>query len=175
MSLRFIMSGVNVKAFADWITEYDTNRDVTTTCTVDGRTYVSTAYTWDSNINWALKPIIKRAITDGIITEEDSNYFQLFSIAGTADSIGFNAPRIISKNISRSEAYIQGRESILRLSMFCKTYLKGFEHSHISSIANTFRAVIFIALIIRTGSFLPDISFKKLYSPLIPSYSESSI
>ena len=136
MSLRFIMSGVDVKKFADWITEYDKNRDVTTACTVDGRIYLSTAYTWDNNIDWALRPIFKRAISDGVITEEDSNYFQLFSIAGTSDSIGFNAPRLINSNISRNDAYILGRESILRLSQFCKKYLKGFENSHISSIAN---------------------------------------
>ena len=137
INLRFIMSGVNSKEFADWIMDLDKNRDVTTSCTINGNTYFSTAYTWDTNVEWALKPLFKQAIEDGVITEEDSNYFQIFSIAGTPDSVGFNAPRLINKNLTRTEAYIQGRASILRLSEFCKKYLKGFENAYISSIANS--------------------------------------
>lgn len=137
MSLRFIMSGVNVEKFSNWIMEFDKNRDVTTSCTVDGRIYLSTAYTWDTGIDWALRPLFKRAIEDGIITKEDSNYFQLFSVAGTGDSIAFNAPRLIGRDIDRSKAYIDGRLSILRLSNFCKKYLIGFENAYISSIASS--------------------------------------
>lgn len=135
INLRFIMSGINVKEFSDWIMEFDKNRDVTTSCTVDGKTYLSTAYTWDKGaVKWALEPLFEAAIKDKVITEEDSNYFQLFSVAGTADSIAFNCPRLV--NIT-SNTYIEGRQSILRLSNFCKKYLKGFENAHISSIANT--------------------------------------
>lgn len=135
INLRFIMSGINVKEFSDWIMEFDKNRDVTTSCTVDGKTYLSTAYTWDKGaVKWALEPLFKAAIKDKVITEDDSNYFQLFSVAGTVDSIAFNCPRLV--NVS-SNAYIEGRQSILRLSNFCKKYLKGFENAHISSIANS--------------------------------------
>ena len=136
-SLRFILSGVNTKVFSDWIMQYDTNRDVTSSCCVNGNTYLSTAYTWDSNIEWALKPLFKQAIEDGVLTNDDANYFQLFSVAGTADSIAFNAPRIIKRNIKRSETYQIGRLSIYKLANFCKKYLPGFENSHISSIANS--------------------------------------
>lgn len=135
INLRFIMSGINVKEFSDWIMEFDKNRDVTTSCTVDGKTYLSTAYTWDKGtIKWALEPLFEAAIKEEVITEKDSNYFQLFSVAGTTDSIAFNCPRLV--NIS-SNPYIEGRQSILRLSNFCKKYLKGFENAHISSIANS--------------------------------------
>ena len=137
MNLRFIMSGVNASEFSEWLMAYDTDRDVTTSCTVDDKTYFSTAYTWDTNKNWALKPLFKKAIAEGCITEEDSNYFQIFSVAGTGDSVGFNAPRILSVNLSRTEAYKLGRMSILRLSNFCKKYLRGFTNAHISSIANS--------------------------------------
>ena len=137
VNLRFIMSGVNVKQFSEWIMDFDRNRDVTTSCTIGGNTCCSTAYTWDSDTEWALKPLFKKGIEDGVITEEDSNYFQLFSIAGTPDSIGFNCPRILDNSLSRTEAYIQGRASILRISEFCKKYLKGFEKAYISSIANS--------------------------------------
>ena len=136
MSLRFIMSGVDVKKFSDWLMSYDTNRDVTTSCDIDGRTYLSTAYTWDTSTKWALKPLFEKAVTQGVLTIEDTNYFQIFSIAGTSDSIAFNTPRLLDNKISRSEAYYQGRASILRLSNFCKIFLTGFENANISNIAN---------------------------------------
>lgn len=137
INLRFIMSGVNIEKFSKWIIELDHDRDVTTSCTINGYTYLSTAYTWDSAKDWALKPLFKQAIADGVVTEADSNYFQLFSVAGTPDSITFNAPRLIEQPNNRSEAYIEGRLSILRLANFCKKYLVGFEKAYISSIANS--------------------------------------
>lgn len=137
INLRFIMSGIDVEKFANWLMEYDTDRSVTTSCTVEGKTYLSTAYTWDTNTKWALKPLFEQAIADKVLTKEDSNYFQIFSVAGTSDSIAFNAPRMLNSALTRSEAYKKGRLSILRLSEFCKKYLPGFENAHISSIANT--------------------------------------
>ena len=137
INLRFIMSGVNVEKFTEWIMSYDKNRDVTSACTVEGNTYMSTAYTWDNNVRWALKPIFEQGIADGIITEADSNYFQVFSVAGTTDSIAFNAPRLLDYNKRDSNAYAEGRAAIYRLSVFCKKYLPGFENAHISSIANS--------------------------------------
>lgn len=135
INLRFIMSGININEFSNWIMTFDKNRNVTTSCTVDGKTYLSTAYTWDkSAIKWALEPLFKAAINEGIITEDDSNYFQLFSVAGTPDSIAFNCPRILDTS---ANPYIAGRQSILRLTNFCKKYLKGFNNAYISSIANS--------------------------------------
>ena len=137
MSLRFIMSGIDVKRFAEWLLVFDKDRNVTSTTVIEGRTYLSTAYTWDSSVNWALKPLFVRAIEEGVLTEEDSNYFQIFSIAGTIDSIGFNAPRIIKNDLSLTEAYMSGRLAISRIATFCKKYLPGFENASISSIANS--------------------------------------
>ncbi len=134
VNLRFIMSGVNVEEFSNWIMNLDRDRNVTSSCTIGGRTYMSTAYTWDEDANWALRPVFEKAIAEGVITEADSNYFQLFSVAGTADSIAFNCPRLTN---STENPYIEGRESILRLSKFCKSYLPGFKNAHISSIANS--------------------------------------
>ena len=130
-SLRFIMSGVNVEEFSSWIMELDKDRDVTTSCKIDGNTYCSTAYTWDST-KWALKPIVEQAISDNVVEAADLNYFQLFSVAGTQDSIAFNAPRLLA-----NDGYILARERVLRLSRFCNKYLKGFEKAYISSIANS--------------------------------------
>ena len=137
ISLRFIMSGVNTKEFSNWIMSYDSDRNVTTSCDVEDRTYLSTAYTWDEGAKWALKPIFTEALTNGDLNIEDTNYFQIFSVAGTSDSIAFNAPRLLDNSLSRSDAYIQGRSAILRLSKFCQKYLPGFKNAHISSIANS--------------------------------------
>ena len=134
INLRFIMSGVNAEKFSNWIMDFDKDRNVTTSCVVNGNTYLSTAYTWDESTNWALRPVFRRAIADGAITEEDSNYFQVFSIAGTPDSVAFNCPRLINNT---KNPYIEGRLSILRLSKFCNKYLPGFENAYISSIADS--------------------------------------
>lgn len=133
INLRFIMSGIDVEKFSNWIMNFDQNRDVTTSCKIDGNTYLSTAYTWDTNKNWALRPLFKQAIEDGVLTEAETNYFQLFSVAGTPDSIAFNAPRLLNPQ----NPYVEGRASIYRLSQFCKKYLHGFEKAYISDIANS--------------------------------------
>ena len=133
MSLRFIMSGVNIKEFSEWLLAYDTDRNVSTACHTEGEIHVSTAYTWDKGLNWALRPLFEKALEEYILKTEDCNYFQLFSVAGTKDSIAFNAPRLINPQ----NPYIEGRSAILRLSNFCKKYLPGFENAHISNIANS--------------------------------------
>ena len=137
INLRFIMSGVDINEFSNWLLKYDTDRDVTTACTIDNYTYLSTAYTWDNNRQWALKPLFKQAIQDKVLEENDTNYFQLFTVAGTPDSIAFNAPRLLGEYKTVSNAYTEGRLAILRLANFCKKYLPGFKNAHISSIADT--------------------------------------
>ena len=136
-SLRFIMSGIDTKQFTDWIMKLDSDRDVTTSCKVNNSVHVSTAYTWDTDRHWALEPLFKKALADGILQKQDTNYFQLFSVAGTSDSIAFNAPRLLDSTKSRTKLYIEGRSSIYRLANFCKTYLAGFKNAHISNIANS--------------------------------------
>ena len=142
MSLRFIMSGIAVKTFADWLLQLDSDRDVTTVEDIDGEIYLSTAYTWDTDRTWALAPIFDKAVADGCLKDADRNYFQVFSVAGTKDSIAFNCPRIpenLDPNSSNdvTKALTAAREAILRLSVFCKKYLPGFENAYISNIADS--------------------------------------
>lgn len=131
-SLRFIMAGVNVRKLGEWLIEFDTDRDVTTVEEIDGITHLSTAYTWDSGKKWALASLFEDAVEKGILKDADRNYFQIFSIAGMPDSIAFNCPRILSSVKPLQE----GRQSILRISNFCKIYLPGFENAYISNIAD---------------------------------------
>ena len=138
MNLRFTMGGVNVNTFGEWIYTLDKNREVTTLCTINGQTHLSTACTWDGE--WALTPIFKKAVSDGVLTENDSNYFQLFTIPLMLDTIAFNAPRVVdlydtSDIFAITKTLSTARESIYRLADFCKKYFPGFENSYISNIA----------------------------------------
>ena len=140
-SLRFILSAVDAKVFGDWILELDKDRNVTTVEVVDGKTYFSTSYTWDGGEGQALSPLFKDAVECGILTKEDTNYFQIFSVAGTDGSVAFNCPRMLdcngfSSSDELSNSIMDARQSILRLTNFCKKYLKGFENAYISNIAD---------------------------------------
>ncbi len=142
VSLRFEMSGIDLKTFAKWIMDFDTDRNVTTCEIINGQIHLSTACT-DSG-KWALRPLFEDAISNNILKPEDSKYFQVFTIPNKHDTLSFNCPRLyfdpeidpldVTKT---SEALIKGRESILRLASFCKLYLPGFEKAYISTIANS--------------------------------------
>ena len=143
-NLRFIMSGIDIQKFSDWIMDFDKDRNVTSSAIIDGQVHLSTAYTWDTNKNWALKPFFDDAVKKKILKYKDTSYFQLFSIPSMPSSLTFNAPRIVFDDeidpldpIQRSKALQSGRQSIYRLVNFCKTYLIGFENAYLSSIANT--------------------------------------
>lgn len=141
MSLRFIMSGINMNAFSEWLEHYDTDRNVTTIEHIDGQIHLSTAYTWDTGSSWALAPLFNDAVGKNILKDTDRNYFQLFTVAGTSDCIAFNCPRIVEelnpnsiKDVSI--ALYEARQAILRLANFCKIYFPGFETAYISNIAD---------------------------------------
>lgn len=143
VNLRFIMSNVNIDEFGKWLSDFDNDRNVTTVCNINGITHLSTAYTWDTDKQWALKPLFDKAVEDGVIKNEDRNYFQLFTIPNMPNSIAFNAPRIYTQNVidpisskEFSTAVKLGREAIYRLSEFCKKYLVGFSNAYISSTAD---------------------------------------
>ena len=141
MSLRFIAGGVDIKSFANWVLEIDSDREVTSVENIGGQTHLSTACTWDTDRMWALSPYFSKAVEDGVLKDTDRNYFQVFSVAGMPSSIAFNCPRIVetldpNSNIDVTKALISGRASILRLFNFCKTYLPGFENAYISNISD---------------------------------------
>ncbi|MCD8377587.1 MAG: FAD-dependent oxidoreductase [Candidatus Gastranaerophilales bacterium] len=142
-SLRFIMSGIDIDKFSDWILNIDKDRNVTSSYLIDGKIHLSTACTWDNNKKWALKPIFQQGIDNGELLEDDTNYFQLFTIPGMPSSVAFNCPRIVSNAINPnnpfdvSKALKLGRESIYRLSEFLKKHFTGFKNAYISSIANS--------------------------------------
>lgn len=141
VSLRFLMGGIDVPKFAEWLEDYDKDRNVTTVENIDGFIHLSTAYTWDKDKKWALAPLFEDAVSKGILKDHDRNYFQIFTVAGMSSTIAFNCPRIIdyTKTLdveNMSKALILARKNIYRLANFCKIYFPGFENSYISNIAD---------------------------------------
>ncbi len=138
-SLRFVMANVNLEMLRDFLLEIDKNRDVTNSCIVDGQIHLTSAYTWD-NKDWGLKPLFDKAIQNGDLKQFDSAYFQIFTVAGANGSVAFNCPRLRDFNpfdpLDYSNAIIEARKSIFRLSNFVKKYFKGFENAYISNIAS---------------------------------------
>lgn len=147
VSLRFEMCGIDLKTFSKWLLDYDTDRNVTSSEVIDGQIHLSSAYTCDIGDNvdriWSLAPIFEDAVNNNILKNEDRSYFQIFSIPGMHDSLAFNCPRIYSDpeidpldNNQISKTLVTARESIIRLSNFCKIYFPGFKNAYISNIAD---------------------------------------
>ena len=141
-SLRFIMSGIDLKVFSKWLSDTDSDKVVTPVVKEGDNIHLSTAYTWDKDKKWALAPLFEDAVNKNILKSSDCNYFQIFTVPGMPNSIAFNAPRIVSEGVNDddddivSKALIEGRKSILRLTEFCKIYFPGFEKAYISNIAD---------------------------------------
>jgi hypothetical protein len=139
-SLRFVLSGVDIPAFRDFIMDFDPDRNTTSAFEVDGAIHLSTACTWDSARNWALTPFFKDAVETNVLKLSDTDYFQLFTVAGHNGSVAFNCPRIKEHSedahFSLSNGLIEARQAIWRLLAFCKKYLRGFESAYISNIAD---------------------------------------
>lgn len=141
VTLRFMMGGVDLKTFADWLADYDKDRNVSVVEEVDGYIHLSTAYTWDKDKNWALKPLFDDAVKNKILKRYDTNYFQIFTVPGMPDTVAFNCPRVIDYNNSLevksiSKALLLARQNIYRYLIFCRKYFPGFENSYISNIAD---------------------------------------
>ena len=141
VSLRFMMGGIDLNRFSEWLLSIDKDRNVTTSEIIDGAVHLTTAYTWDKTKNWALSPLFEEAKRKKILEKHDANYFQIFTAAGMPDTVAFNCPRMIDykdtlKVKNMSKALMAGRQSILRLANFCKIYFPGFENAYISNIAD---------------------------------------
>ncbi len=141
VTLRFMMGGIDLKTFSMWLKEYDKDRNVTIVEEIDGYIHLSTAYTWDKDKKWALEPIFKDAVKQGVLKRYDTNYFQIFTVPGMPDTIAFNCPRIIDYNNSLevksiSKALLLARQNIYRYLQFCRKYFPGFEKAYISNMAD---------------------------------------
>ena len=141
MSLRFMMSGVDLKTFAKWLTENDKTGDSPVHFLDNGDILLSSAYTFEKE--WTLKPFFDKALKNKDLEKEDAAYFQIFSVPGSPGLLAFNCPRITPENKTldplnnedTSWILTHGRQMIKRINNFCKKYLPGFINSYVCQIA----------------------------------------
>lgn len=132
ISLRYIMSGIDLKKFMEFMDEnykgaYQYDDPI-----------FHTAMVW--NGSWALEPLFKKALETGDITKEDGAYWQAFGIPGKKDSLAFNCPEIFEEVDGTNpedltNAQIYGKKAILRQLRFYKKYFRGFEKAYIAQVA----------------------------------------
>ena len=141
MSLRFMMSGVDLKELANWLKENDKSSDSPVYFLDNGDILLSSAYTYEKD--WTLKPFFEKALKNNDLKKEDAAYFQIFSVPGSPGLVAFNCPRLTPSNKSldplnnedTSWLLVEGRQMIKRISNFCRKYLPGFRNSYVCQIA----------------------------------------
>lgn len=146
MSLRFMMSGVDLNHLAKWLQENDKTGDSPVYFLDNGDILLSSAYTFEKD--WTLKPFFENALKNDDLKKEDAAYFQIFSVPGSPGLIAFNCPRLTPdvrayrdtpldplNNEDTSYVLTHGRQMIKRISNFCKKYLPGFCNAYICQIA----------------------------------------
>ena len=141
MSLRFMMSGADLKIFAEWLQKNDKTGDSPVYFLNNGDILLSSAYTFEKE--WTLKSFFDQALKNGDLKKEDAAYFQIFSVPASPGLVAFNCPRITPSdksldplnNEDTSLLLVQGRQMIKRISSFCRKYLPGFEKAYICQIA----------------------------------------
>ena len=141
MSLRFMMSGVNLEILAKWLEENDKAGDSPVYFLDNGDILLTSAYTHEKD--WTLKPFFDNALKNNDLKKEDGAYFQIFSVPGSPGLIAFNCPRLTLSDKSldplnfedTSFLLTEGRQMIKRTSNFCKKYLPGFKKSYVCQIA----------------------------------------
>ncbi|MBI3589778.1 MAG: FAD-dependent oxidoreductase [Candidatus Melainabacteria bacterium] len=141
MSLRFMMSNIDLRTFAKWLQENDKSGDSPVYFLDNGDILLSSAYTFEKD--WTLKSFFEAALKNKDLKKEDAAYFQIFSVPGSPGLIAFNCPRLTPENKTldplnnedTSWVLVQGRQMIKRISAFCKKYLPGFSSSYVCQIA----------------------------------------
>ena len=131
VSVRYIMDGVDIEKFSEFIKGYDPAFKYE-------KPFFHTASVWGRN--WALTPVFQKAYEAGDITFEDGAYWQVFGVPGKKNVLAFNCPEIFDRVDGTNPhdltcAQLYGKKAIIRLMKFYKKYFHGFEDAYISSVA----------------------------------------
>ncbi len=132
VSLRYEMSGVDLEKFGAWLrangqTDEWTYPPLISTCRGNG-----CCPGFDAAIH--------QAIADGVVTEEDMHYVQMFTMPGNPSAMNFNCPELGNSENVLDPAFIsnrlyEGKRAIVRCAKFYQKYIPGFEKSSLSKIA----------------------------------------
>lgn len=133
MSLRFIMDGVDLRAFGSYLRELGQRE------TVD-YPVLHTASVRGAG-GWVLNPVFEKAWKDGLLEESDLSYFQCFSVPGKPKQIAFNCPELeggedILSSAFLSRQMIAGRKAIWRISAFFRDRIPGFAGAQVCQVAS---------------------------------------
>lgn len=130
ISLRYILGGVDRKAFAETVTDnsisYDGPFSYSACVKLDGEREV--------------EKIMTKALKAGDLTVEDLSYWQVFGIPGRDDCLAFNCPEFFehvdgTDPAHLTETQILGKKAILRQLAFYKKYFKGFDKAYVSDVS----------------------------------------
>lgn len=132
VSLRFIMEGVDSKAFEDYLVSIGEENQ---------RRYplLHTASVKD-NPRWKLEPVFRKAHDDGLLTEQDIKYFQCFSLPGRPGALAFNCPELGSRvNVLDpdylTDRQVEGKRAVGRIAAFLRARVPGFAGAYVAEIA----------------------------------------
>lgn len=136
ISVRYMMSGINLSQFSKFMEEVCEGKDRYHYRFENSFFHV--AVVWGKG--WPLEALFREAFIAGDITYEDGLYWQLFSVPGRLDGLAFNCPEIFEKvdgtnPYDLTNAQIYAKKAMLRHVKFYKKYLPGFENSYITEIA----------------------------------------
>lgn len=137
-SVRFTLGNIDMKRFIGFLKSLG-RAEVVEEAEGSSVPLIHIAMVWEKK--FPLEPIFRKAVEDGVLEENDGNYFQVFSAAGREGELFFNCPRITLKvdgtnPFHLTRAQVVGRKAILRYLEFCRKYLPGCEKATLTGVAS---------------------------------------
>ncbi|MGM9322728.1 FAD-dependent oxidoreductase [Deinococcus aquaticus] len=131
MSLRFSLAGVDTGRLRDFLNGAGQPQE--------SAEFLHFWMVWGRRSS--LEGLFWQAVADGVILERDGDYFQAFSVPGRPGELSFNCPRIRADlndgadPWQLSEAQLDGRAAVTRLTDFCCRFLPGCENAFVGVVA----------------------------------------
>lgn len=132
-SLRFTMGGIDVDAYRDYCLSLG-----------DEFSPLKSGFFFESAMvagrGFALEPIFRQGVAEGLLSEGDLRYYQVFSVPGKPGVMAFNCPHIpslVSNTTARgrSAAIVEAHAAIDRLARFLRAKMPGFGSSFLVGVA----------------------------------------
>ena len=132
-SLRFTMGGIDVDAYRDYCLSLG-----------DEFSPLKSGFFFESAMvagrGFALEPIFRQGVAEGLLSEGDLRYYQAFSVPGKPGVMAFNCPHIpslVSNTTARgrSAAIVEAHAAIDRLARFLRAKMPGFGSSFLVGVA----------------------------------------
>lgn len=132
-SLRFTMGDIDVDAYRDYCLSLG-----------DEFSPLKSGFFFESAMvagrGFALEPVFRQGVAEGLLSEGDLRYYQAFSVPGKPGVMAFNCPHIpslVSNTTARgrSAAIVEAHAAIDRLARFLRAKMPGFGSSFLVGVA----------------------------------------